>query len=564
MKPLSLLLPLSALLLSLAPHSALATPPPELIDLLSAAAAATPAAVIQGQHQHLVKRGGAGHPSAGGRNWTVFDDADEKEDKEDEDVGEDKPIQGGRHFRQSAPVSHGPKRLEKSASAAAKEVKEEGEDGEEEEEVMIVVVKKPVNGTKGSFKPLNAKNHTHVLSSPSRAHHNSTNSSSSRLSAPPRPPHYRPASSDRNSTAHLSPLDHEHRLRKRGIVDDVRSVQQEVEAKVGLETRTAELSRVSGKVTGDRNHYWYVDPSPAEDDHKAAHAAQSASESARASAAAERIANTNKDKKEHEKRGREEFEKARERARAARESVRAQKGHAGHSAAKPTPAPASSRSSSSHSSSSSSSSSKAHSTSTATEKKHGHGHKRRDVADWVADVGKELDAAEGSASSSSQAAKMVTSTRPPTASSTAAAPAASATTSEDGSLLDPSTWGSAISNEANDQYQSLKNKVDGLSVLSKIGLASLVLLCFTLLCLLTYCCCKLRIRRRRRRAAERVNASLAASGGRGHGGKAGGRSFDERATAIPMRGFGSASGPSGGNTKEDKKGKRRGSWKTFD
>ncbi|GAA5828516.1 hypothetical protein JCM11251_000828 [Rhodosporidiobolus azoricus] len=597
MKTLSLLLPLALL------GAALATPPPELIDSLSAAAAAsaTPAT------HHLVKRGGASYSSGrDGQDWKVYDDeenADEdnsssgsystvnkandrsqrvttsKSEKDNSDSEPLPPIDGGRHFRQSAPVAHGPKRLERvssSSASAATKGDEDDEDEAEEDEGKgkasvkaviveeVVVLKKPVNGTRGSYKPLSSNR---TLSA------NSTRAAT----GPPRPLHYRPSTTTRNSTRHLSPLDHEHRMRKRGIVDDAASMKEQVEAKLGIETKTAELTRVSGKVNGDRHHYWYSDSSPDEDDHKAAHAGESASASARASAAAERISNSNKDKRNHDKRGgKEDFEKAKEEARKARESVQIRKGQTpgqhhtpgqgqGQGAARPTPAPLSggksasgSRSSSSKSSASSKSSSSA-AKSAASEKHKNH---RRDVSDWIADVGNELDAADDNASSSAPG-KMVTSTRPPAASSTAAAPAASASSSaEDPSILKPSTWGSAISDEASEQYESLKKKVDGLSVLSKIGLASLVISVTLLLFAILYCCCKLRIRRRRRRAAERVNASLANAQGRGSRTGAG-KSFDERATAIPMRGFGSASAPAGG-AKEDKKGKRKGSWKTFD
>ncbi|GAA6044813.1 hypothetical protein JCM8097_009118, partial [Rhodosporidiobolus ruineniae] len=73
-------------------------------------------------------------------------------------------------------------------------------------------------------------------------------------SGPPRPSGYVPSPSH-NASAHLAPLDHSAasrlRLRKRspGVLDDAASVREQVEAKLGIETRTAELVRESGKVT---------------------------------------------------------------------------------------------------------------------------------------------------------------------------------------------------------------------------------------------------------------------------------------------------------------------------
>ncbi|GAA5851885.1 hypothetical protein JCM8547_000087 [Rhodosporidiobolus lusitaniae] len=551
MKSLSVLLPLALL----ASQSVLATPPPDLIESLSSAQGIAPTPAVR-----LAKRALSSSPSSSSSSASASET-------------KSSTFPSARPHKQSAPVHSGsngtgfkgPVRLTREE---VKYVDDKGRNVTKTVESFVILgekgeAKRVFDGASGGEG--RGKNGT-GKGKPS--------SSPSSLLRQPRPK-YGPASL--NATSHLLPLDHEPsrlRLRKRGILDTLESVKEEAEAKVGIETKTAELVRESGKVTGDRHHYWYIEPSPEEDAHKAAHAASSASSSAKAAAASERVSRLAAEKPEKEKRaqmaaagGRQAFEQARQKAREA-----AQAHHASASAAHAATARYEIVSSSKiekTTKTSTTTTSKEKETVKAGKNEHSK-HNKRGVEDWVDNVGAELAAAGGDATTSAATGGFaVTSTRPasstaapsPSSSSSAADPAA--TSSVEGELLDPSTWGAAISNEATSQYDQLKKKVEGLSVLSKIGLASLILVSVLLLGLLTYCCCKLRIRRRRKRAAERVNASLAAaSHGRG-GSRGGGRSFDERATAIPMRGFGSASGPAGGDGK-DKKGKRRGSWKAFD
>ncbi|BGP35946.1 hypothetical protein JCM10296v2_007798 [Rhodotorula toruloides] len=259
-----------------------------------------------------------------------------------------------------------------------------------------------------------------------------------------------------------------------------------IESKLGMATNSAELSHESGKVVGDRQHYWYIEDSEDQskwrkkDASKSSSSAQSSSTSSSASAKA----SSTKDK--------------------------------------------------------------------------------RDIVDALANVGDELDAA-GVMSSPTSTAGFVTSTRPASASSTtaptsssassAAAPASTTASgnSTDVSWTDPSSWGQGISNEVTSEYNDLKTRLNNLSILSKVGLATLVIVSTIALGFLIYCCCKLNQRRRRRNAAERVHAKLQAQQVATRG-----RSFDERATAIPMRGYGSAS--TSASAPQDKKGKRRLSW----
>ncbi|BGP04051.1 hypothetical protein RTG_02210 [Rhodotorula toruloides ATCC 204091] len=283
------------------------------------------------------------------------------------------------------------------------------------------------------------------------------------------------------------PLKH---LSNEKVFDDApkrRGLLATIESKLGMATTSAELSHESGKVVGDRQHYWYIEDS--EDQSKW------------------------------------------------------RKKDAG-------------KSSSSAQSSSTSSSAFASASSTKD---------KRDIVDALANIGDELDAA-GVMSSPTSTAGFVTSTRPasasstaaPTSSSSASSAAAPASTTASGnstdvSWTDPSSWGQGISNEVTSEYNDLKTRLNNLSILSKVGLATLVIVSTIALGFLIYCCCKLNQRRRRRNAAERVHAKLQAQQV-----ATGGRSFDERATAIPMRGYGSAS--TSASAPQDKKGKRRLSW----
>ncbi|BGP28125.1 hypothetical protein Rt10032_c17g5855 [Rhodotorula toruloides] len=259
-----------------------------------------------------------------------------------------------------------------------------------------------------------------------------------------------------------------------------------IESKLGMATSSAELSHESGKVTGDRQHYWYIEDSEDQAKWRKKDASKSSSSTSSTPTVSSASASATKDK--------------------------------------------------------------------------------RDIIDALANVGNELDAA-GIMSSPTSTAGFVTSTRPASASSTstvaptsssASSPAASASTlasgnSTDVSWTNPSTWGQGISNEVTGEYNDLKTRLNNLSILSKVGLATLVIVSTIALGFLIYCCCKLNQRRRRRNAAERVHAKLQAQTV-----ASGGRSFDERTTAIPMRGYGSAS--TSASAPQDKKGKRRLSW----
>ncbi|GAA6010133.1 hypothetical protein JCM10207_005633 [Rhodosporidiobolus poonsookiae] len=505
MKPLSLLFPLAVL-----SSTVLAMPPPDLIESLSAARAA---------------------PSLTRRTTS-------NSSRED-------GLTGGKHTKQSAPISHGP-------AAVVLADKDE----------FIVIVK---NGTRPkTLKQLPT--------------HNTIN------------PQPRPFAPDQhNSTAHLLPLDHERlarRLRKRGgesddqgeeskagtesVVDQVEKeyekVKEGVEGKLGLpHDSQASLVEENGKVTGDRHHYWYVDSTPSPTAQKqqvakasslvssahasassalssvaSAHAHDNALDSARLAAASQRISHI---AKRAPIPGREDFEHAHQ-AAAARHASRVE----GYRATRSSTGPRATAGVDKSKGAGNSAKAGAKSTGAAAkEKKMGDlkGHSKRAPADEPA---------------TTSTPGFVTSTRPSTASSapptaTPSAESASGSTTQSADLLDPSTWGTAITGEVSDQYNNLKKKVDSLDLLSKIGLASLCISGVLLVFALLYCCCKLRIRRRRRRAVERVNASLAASQARGRGATG----FEERATSIPMMGFGSSSGSS-----SVKKGKRRGSWKASD
>ncbi|BGP44043.1 hypothetical protein JCM10449v2_008100 [Rhodotorula kratochvilovae] len=192
---------------------------------------------------------------------------------------------------------------------------------------------------------------------------------------------------------------------------------------------------------------------------------------------------------------------------------------------------------------------------------------KRGVGEFFENIASEVDAEGETTASSSKTAGFTTATRSasstvtpaPTATSASAAPSVTSSASgnsTDTAWYDPTTWGTSISNSVSDEYNDLKHKIDKLSVLSKIGLAVLIIVASVLFFALIYCGCRLNQRRRRRNAAERAQASVAANRPGGHGGRAGGRSFDQRATAIPMMGF---AGSSAATTGKDK-GKRRSSW----
>ncbi|GAA5824540.1 hypothetical protein JCM3770_002556 [Rhodotorula araucariae] len=189
---------------------------------------------------------------------------------------------------------------------------------------------------------------------------------------------------------------------------------------------------------------------------------------------------------------------------------------------------------------------------------------KRGVGEFFENIASEVDA-EGETTATSKTAGFATATRSassasitPEPTATAAATPVSSTApanSTETAWYDPTTWGTSISNSVSDEYNDLKHKIDKLSVLSKIGLAVLIIVASVLFLALLYCTCKLNQRRRRRSAAERAQASIAANRPGGHGGR-GGRSFDERSTSIPM-GF-TGSSTSAGKGKD--KGKRRSSW----
>ncbi|GAA6002015.1 uncharacterized protein JCM10292_001798 [Rhodotorula paludigena] len=371
MKTLSALIPLAALLL-VAPHAALATPPPELQDALSAAAAATVALPIpSGVQTRMLRR-------------------DKKATRKGEEADEAYVVLPG--------------------SGEGKKV--DGAAG------------RPIKKLPDSFRS----------------------------------------------------LDHAHKRRSvSNVVEKKRNFIDDVEDKLGLgSTRTAELARESGKVTGDdRRYYWYVEDS---DDQK--HWREKEQE--------------HKDKKERE-----------------------------------------------------------------------HKDDKRDVGDFFEDIVDEVNGESTTAAGASKTAGFVTSTRAPSSAATGTAASSAATTSASTNgteaTWNPATWPGAVSSEISEEYDELKDKINNLSALSKVGLAALVISSTLLFFALLYCTCKLCLRRRRRNAAERAQASLAANrpGGRG-------RSFDERATAIPMMGFAAGStvqGQAQATGKDAKgKGKRRSSW----
>lgn len=258
------------------------------------------------------------------------------------------------------------------------------------------------------------------------------------------------------STRLTSPSARQKQLPNEHIFDTApkrRGLLATIESKLGMATSSADLTVESGKVSGDRQHYWYIEDS--EDQSKWRNKDAHKSSTATASSA----------------------------------SATATKG-------------------------------------------------RRDIVDALAHVGDELDAAGVMSSpSSTSTAGFVTSTRPAAASSTAptpssTAPAAAAPTSTasgnstDISWTDPSS-GPGISSEITGEYNDLKTRLKNLSILSKIGLATLVIVSTIALGFLLYCCCKLNQRRRRRNAAERVNAKLQAQ----HV-ATGGRNFDDRSTGA--------------------------------
>ncbi|KWU42737.1 hypothetical protein RHOSPDRAFT_35684 [Rhodotorula sp. JG-1b] len=112
---------------------------------------------------------------------------------------------------------------------------------------------------------------------------------------------------------------------------------------------------------------------------------------------------------------------------------------------------------------------------------------------------------------------------------------------------DPTTWPSGIAAEVTQETDSIKDTIRKMNMLSKIGLATLVLVSTICLGFLIYCLCKMNMRRRRRTAAERVAAKMQANPPtRPYGGSA----------TVPMASTGFSPGP----TPSDKKGKRRMSW----
>ncbi|GAA5872744.1 hypothetical protein JCM3774_005048 [Rhodotorula dairenensis] len=115
---------------------------------------------------------------------------------------------------------------------------------------------------------------------------------------------------------------------------------------------------------------------------------------------------------------------------------------------------------------------------------------------------------------------------------------------------DPTTWPSGVAAEVTQETDSLKDSIRKMNLLSKIGLATLVLVSTICLGFLIYCLCKLNLRRRRRSAAERVAAKLQANPPtRPYGGSA----------TVPMTSTGFSSRAST-PAPSDKKGKRRMSW----
>ncbi|GAA5912031.1 hypothetical protein JCM8208_006463 [Rhodotorula glutinis] len=138
---------------------------------------------------------------------------------------------------------------------------------------------------------------------------------------------------------------------------------------------------------------------------------------------------------------------------------------------------------------------------------------KRDVSDFFEDIASEVnadgatsDVASATSSIASQVSSAASSTSTAAAAATSSAAAASGN-STDAVWYNPTTWDDAITAE----YRETKHKISELSVLSKVGLAVLVLVASVLLFALIYCACKLNSRRRRRNAAERAQLNLAAA-----------------------------------------------------
>ncbi|GAA5988389.1 hypothetical protein JCM10908_003544 [Rhodotorula pacifica] len=135
--------------------------------------------------------------------------------------------------------------------------------------------------------------------------------------------------------------------------------------------------------------------------------------------------------------------------------------------------------------------------------------------------------------------------------SAAAASASISQAAQNLTWYNPTTWPSGISAEITQEKNSIRDTINKMNMLSKIGLATLVLVSTICLGFLTYCLCKLNIRRRRRNAAERVAAKLEANPPtRAYGGSA----------TVPMPSTGFSPRPAGAVPSNDKKGKRRNSW----
>ncbi|KPV72868.1 uncharacterized protein RHOBADRAFT_55540 [Rhodotorula graminis WP1] len=160
---------------------------------------------------------------------------------------------------------------------------------------------------------------------------------------------------------------------------------------------------------------------------------------------------------------------------------------------------------------------------------------KRDVGDFFDNIASEVNAdgatSDGASATSAIASKVssAASAASSVASSTSSAAAAAATSanSTDAVWYNPTTWDDAITAE----YRDTKHKISELSVLSKVGLAVLVLVASVLLFALIYCACKLNARRRRRNAAERAQHNLAAASSQGSS-----RSASGRATPASGRG----------------------------
>ncbi|POY72761.1 hypothetical protein BMF94_4168 [Rhodotorula taiwanensis] len=118
---------------------------------------------------------------------------------------------------------------------------------------------------------------------------------------------------------------------------------------------------------------------------------------------------------------------------------------------------------------------------------------------------------------------------------------------------DPTTWPSGIANEVKQETNSIKDKIDKLPMLAKIGLATLILVSSICLGFLIYCLCKLNMRRRRRSAAERVARKLQENPPS--------KPYYGGSATVPMSSTGFTSRPTTPNPgAADKKGKRRMSW----